>query len=44
MLLIVLSRTEMKTLQEPEEWDSAVRKKLVEPAQVKEAFSQIVDN
>ncbi|SDL17958.1 protein of unknown function [Paenibacillus sp. OK060] len=36
--------TELKTLQEPEEWDTLVRKKLVEPAQVNEAFSQIVDN
>ncbi|WP_408894197.1 DUF4825 domain-containing protein [Paenibacillus taichungensis] len=36
--------TELKTLQEPKEWDAAVRKKLVEPAQVNEAFSQIVDN
>lgn len=36
--------TELKTLQEPDKWDSTVRKKLVEPAQVKEAFSQIVDN
>ncbi|SEB03267.1 MULTISPECIES: DUF4825 domain-containing protein [unclassified Paenibacillus] len=36
--------TELKTLHEPKEWDAAVRKKLVEPAKVKEAFSQIVDN
>lgn len=36
--------TELKTLQEPGEWDSTVREKLVEPAQVNEAFSQIVDN
>ncbi|MHA7583306.1 DUF4825 domain-containing protein [Paenibacillus vandeheii] len=36
--------TELKTLQEPDKWDATVRKKLVVPAQVKEAFSQIVDN
>ncbi|MEC0106413.1 DUF4825 domain-containing protein [Paenibacillus taichungensis] len=36
--------TELKTLQEPGEWDLTVRQKLVEPMQVKAAFSQIVDN
>ncbi|MEK3773872.1 DUF4825 domain-containing protein [Paenibacillus sp. FSL K6-4396] len=36
--------TELKELQNPELWNSIVRDKLVEPVQVKEAFSQIVDN
>ncbi|WP_145320969.1 DUF4825 domain-containing protein [Paenibacillus xylanexedens] len=36
--------TELKELQNTELWNSIVREKLVEPAQVKEAFSQIVDN
>ncbi|OMF14208.1 hypothetical protein BK131_12020 [Paenibacillus amylolyticus] len=36
--------TELKELQNPELWNSTVREKLVEPTQVKEAFSQIVDN
>jgi hypothetical protein len=33
---------ELKALQKPEQWDSIVRQKLVEPAQVQAAFSQIV--
>lgn len=36
--------TELEHLQNPDLWNSTVREKLVEPAQVKEAFSQIVDN
>ncbi|WP_340400719.1 DUF4825 domain-containing protein [Paenibacillus sp. FSL H8-0079] len=36
--------TELKELQNLELWNSTVREKLVESAQVKEAFSQIVDN
>lgn len=36
--------TELKKLQNLELWNSIVREKLVETAQVKAAFSQIVDN
>lgn len=36
--------TELKALQKPERWDSIVREKLVEPADVRAVFSQIVDN
>ncbi|WP_342554475.1 DUF4825 domain-containing protein [Paenibacillus sp. FSL R7-0652] len=36
--------TELGALQKPERWDADVQKKLVEPAQVQAAFSQIVDN
>ena len=35
--------TELNTLQNPERWDSIVRQKLVEPAEVQASFSQIVD-
>ncbi|WP_434752686.1 DUF4825 domain-containing protein [Paenibacillus amylolyticus] len=36
--------TELKTLQKAERWDSVVRQKLVEPAEVRASFSHIVDN
>nr|WP_154984572.1 DUF4825 domain-containing protein [Paenibacillus xylanexedens] len=36
--------TELKALQKPERWDSIVREKLVQPADVRALFSQIVDN
>ncbi|MCM3134135.1 DUF4825 domain-containing protein [Paenibacillus polysaccharolyticus] len=36
--------TELRTLQNSERWDSIVRQKLVEPAEVRAVFSQIVDN
>jgi hypothetical protein len=36
--------TELGVLQKPEQWDSIVRQKLVEPADVQASFSQIVDN
>ncbi|MEO2205298.1 DUF4825 domain-containing protein [Paenibacillus pabuli] len=35
---------ELKALRDPDQWDSVIRSKLEEPAKVKEAFSQIVDN